>query len=120
MSKSKPTNRKTEKAVLIRDIVFVGSALKDLKALPQVVRDAFAVALTAAQHNQVPTLDFKHLHVSKGNSAIELKINGRPAYRVVYTTKAPGKVHVLYAGKKTAQGTDRQLIETVEARLKSI
>jgi len=76
-------------------------------------------ALTAVQYDQTPTLTLKHLNVS-GGSAIELIINGRPAYRLVYTTKVPGKVYILFAGKKTAQGTDRSLIETVEARLRQI
>lgn len=119
MTKNINESSKSDKPIDIRTIEFVGSTQKDLKALPTDVRDDFATSLLAVQHGLDPLLKFKHLHVSKG-SAIELIINGRPAYRVVYSTKAPGKVHVLFAGKKTAQGTDKKLMETVEARLKSI
>ena len=100
-----------------RELIYLGQTLKDHKDLPAHIRDPFAVALMAVQYDQTPTLKLKHLNVSRG-SAIELIINGRPAYRLVYSTKEPGKVHILYAGKKTAQRTDRALIETVEARLR--
>jgi phage-related protein len=103
-----------------REFVFLGSTQKDLAALPELIRDQFAVALTAVQHHQAPSMKLKHLHVSKEKVAIELIINGRPAYRLVYTTKTPGKVIVLFAGKKTAQGVDKTLMNTVEARLKEV
>lgn len=104
----------------VREFVFHGSVQGDLGDLPVSIRDRFSVALTAVQHGLEPTIAFRHLHVSKGKSAIELKINGRPAYRVVYTTKRPGKVDVVYAGKKTAQGTDTAMMDTVEKRLSNL
>lgn len=109
-----------KKSQPVREFVFHGSAQNDLSDLPESIRDRFSVALTAVQHGLEPTIAFRHLHVSKGKSAIELKINGRPAYRVVYTTKRSGKVDVVYAGKKTAQGTDTAMMETVEKRLSNL
>lgn len=120
MKKSKSESGKSNKPYEPREVVFVGPVKKELLVFPEHIRDAFLNALTAVQHDQAPTLEIEHLHLPKKRSAIELKINGRPAYRVVYNTKVPGKVLVLYAGKKTAQFTDRQLISTVNARLKSV
>ncbi|HDS0943446.1 MULTISPECIES: type II toxin-antitoxin system RelE/ParE family toxin [Stenotrophomonas] len=119
MKSHKSTDSEAQQQKRPREVIFLGQTLKDYKDLPAHIHDPFGFALTAVQYDQTPTLRLKHLNVSRG-SAIELIINGRPAYRLVYTTKEPGKVHILYAGKKTAQGTDRALIDTVEARLKQI
>lgn len=120
MKKKSKNDSKNESPKIPREFVFLGSTQKDLAALPEHIRDQFAVALTAVQHDQAPTMKLKHLNVSKDNVAVELIINGRPAYRLVYTTKKPGKVIVLFAGKKTAQGVDKTLMKTVEARLKEV
>ncbi len=114
------TESNSEPKLQPREFVFHGSAKKDLKDFPQEIMDEFATALTAVQHDQVPTMQFKHLNVSGGKSAIELARNGRPAFRVVYTTKKPGQVDVLYAGKKTTQGPCNKLMNAVEKRLKAI
>ena len=42
--------------------------------------------------NSAPTIPITRL----GDGVIELKINGSPAYRCVYTLKQPGKVIVLH------------------------
>ncbi len=120
MNKKTDTDSNAKAVVVPREFSFVGSAQKDLKAFPKPIMEEFNVALTAVQYDKPPTMPVKHLHLSKGKSAIELIRNGRPAYRVVYSTKKPGQVYVLYAGKKTTQGTDRSLIEVVEERLKAI
>lgn len=103
-----------------RIVKFSGSTLKDLKALPQDKQDQIANALIAVQYDAQPDLAVSHLSLQGSLSAIELKIQGSPAYRCVYNTKDPGVIHVLYVGKKTANGTDRKLIETVTSRLKAI
>ncbi|CAD7713467.1 hypothetical protein LMG31886_06180 [Xanthomonas hydrangeae] len=51
---------------------------------------------------------------------IELKINGRPAYRCMYAIAKNGDVVVLHATSKTAQGQDKQLVKTTAERFKRL
>lgn len=97
----------------------IGKAvLKELEALPEWVRDQFLVALENISWGLPPGLTVASLSAA-GRGVMELKINGRPAYRLVYTLKVPGKVVVLAARPKTCNGPDRQLIEVAASRLKS-
>ncbi|MDX5515826.1 type II toxin-antitoxin system RelE/ParE family toxin [Stenotrophomonas sp. RG-453] len=110
--------------VQTRELHFVGGARKELEELyssvPRSKAKQIATCISFLTDGQAPSLDIRHLHVSKGYSAMEIRLKGSPALRVVYTMKQAGKMIILYAGKKTAEGTDRALISTVEARLKMI
>lgn len=103
-----------------REIKFEGSTLKDLMALPQGPQDQIANSVTAIQHGRNADLAISHLSLPGNLSAMELKIQGSPAYRCVINIKDAGILYVLYVGKKTATGTDKKLIETVITRLKAV
>ena len=103
-----------------REIKFEGSSLKDLKALPQGPQDQIANSLLAIQHGSKADLDISHLSLPGNLVAMELKIQGSPAYRCVINMKDAGFLYVLYVGKKTATGTDKKLMETVIIRLKAV
>lgn len=62
-----------------------------------------------------PTMPITHL----GDGLIELKINGSPAYRCVYTLKKPGKVLVLNTFAKTTNGPDHHNVSKAKKRLKA-
>jgi phage-related protein len=47
----------------------------------------------------------------------ELRINGRPAYRLAYVIDGP-HLTILHAFKKTANGRDKENLETVRSRFK--
>jgi phage-related protein len=79
----------------------------------------FMVELDAIANGRETSLEIEHL-TSVGKGVIELKINGRPAYRCVYTTKIPGKVVVLHAFKKTKNGPDGHNLDVVRQRLKGL
>lgn len=51
---------------------------------------------------------------------MELKINGRPAYRCMYVVRKNGDVVVLHATAKTSQGQSKQLVRTTSLRLKRL
>jgi phage-related protein len=57
---------------------------------------------------------------SVGSGVIELKINGRPAFRCVYIAKYMDTVFVLHSFTKTTNGVDRQAIKVAEQRLKEL
>lgn len=102
------------------DVVMERAVEREFQSLPESVRDQFSNSIHAVASGCTPFLRINHLQLKKGLIAIELKINGSPGYRCVYTTKIEGKIHVVYAREKTANGTDKQLIETVTKRLKKL
>lgn len=52
-----------------------------------------------------------------GPKVREIKINGQPAFRLVYVIKGPHLV-ILHAFKKTATGRDTKNMETAKSRYK--
>lgn len=91
---------------------------KELEALPPSIRGQFLVAIERLQNGFDPGLPISYLtSVDKG--VAELKINGRPAHRLVYTTKFAGKLVILAARPKTCQGQDQSLVDVARKRLKA-
>ena len=92
---------------------------KELKSLPVDKALAFLHNLKLVAAGIEPELKVEHLKaVAPG--VIELKINGSPAYRCVYTTKSPGKVIVLRVFKKTTNGPARKDLDVIKQRLKNL
>lgn len=92
-------------------------AEKEYGSLPEPIRDQFSVALENISWGLEPGMTVSHL-AAVGKGVAELKKNGSPAFRVVYTTKFKDKLVVLLARPKTAQGQDKKLIEAAASRLK--
>ncbi|HBW1268345.1 TPA: type II toxin-antitoxin system RelE/ParE family toxin [Klebsiella pneumoniae] len=85
---------------------------KELKSLPIDKALAFLHNLKLVAAGIEPELKVEHLKVV-APGVIELKINGSPAYRCVYTIKSPGKVIVLRVFKKTTkEGANKQVISS--------
>lgn len=106
-----------------KEIVWVGSARKDIQGFPQEVRSVFGVALYWAQQG------FKHpqakpLKGFKGTGVVEIVEDfDSDTYRCVYTVKFDDKVYVLHAfQKKSKKGiaTPRADIDLINARLKAV
>ncbi len=95
-----------------------GQAEKELRDLPDLRKDTFQLDLDLLCAGEQPVSPLKHLD-ALGPGVYQLMINGRPAYRCVVYLKVPGEVLVVYAGKKTTNGVDRQLQSTVAERLKA-
>ena len=104
----------------VRVIEFVNNqAKKNMCELPEWVSTQFMVELDSVAHGNRPSLEIDHL-TSVGKGAIEIKINGRPAYRCVYTNKLDGKLVILHAFKKTTNGPDTHNCEVARQRLKEL
>jgi phage-related protein len=95
------------------------AAEKEYKDLPAEIQDEFGKDLRKIQFGQTPILPINYLD-SVGQGVIELKKNGRPAYRCVYVTKYLDTVFVLHAFTKTTNGVDRQAMKVAEQRLKDL
>jgi len=66
--------------------------------------------------NLDPTISIDHL----GDGVIELRINGSPAFRCVYTMKVPAKVIVLHTFAKTTEGSDLKNVRLAKKRAKQL
>jgi len=99
---------------------FVNEAAKrEYMDLPAGIQDTFGKDLRLIQFMEEPLSPINYL---KGIDVgvIELKINGRPAYRCVYVTKYMSTVFVLHSFVKTTNGVDRPAMKLAEARLKEL
>lgn len=90
-----------------------------LRETPENHRESFLASLAFQCDGFDPLLTITHL-TDVGSGVIELKRNGRPAYRCIYYTKLPGHVVVLHVTEKTTNGSDAQLKRTAKKRLKDV
>lgn len=114
---SQNDDRKTRTRFTVKEIVFCPRSEKELKALPENCEIAFRHNLSMVAHGMVPTLDIDHLD-GAGTGIIELKIDGKLAFRCVYYNKLPGEVVVLLAAPKKTNGPDPKIMKLAKNRLK--
>ena len=88
--------------------------------LPKDVAEDFAKALDDILTGRAPALPTESLQHTVGKGAIELKINGSPAYRLVYVSKYNDTLYILHTFKKTTNGVDRPAMKLAEKRYKEI
>lgn len=115
-TQSTDSNSRTRRT---RTVHFSPAVRREVADLPEVIRDQFLASLELVSHGSDPFLEVRALQGKEAKGILELKINGRPAYRLMYTLMFSGFVVVLAARIKTKNGTDQQLIEVAASRLKS-
>lgn len=93
------------------------AASREYKDLPEWVQDEFGKDLRRIQYGGEPELAIKHLSETVGTGAVELIINGSPAYRCVYIVKYMDVVFVLHSFVKTTNSTDQKAMKVAEQRL---
>ncbi len=109
--------------VAIKPLRWVGSAKKDLNAMPDDVKDAFGYALHLAQgggkHSQA-----KPLKGFGGAGVLEVVEDYRgDTYRAVYTVRYAQAVYVVHCFQKKATSgiaTPKPDIDLIERRLKAV
>ena len=118
MERSSNTMRNKDETIIRTVEFFSKAAEKDFyKVPPREVIITFITQLeTKLAVNQDPTILFTNL----GDGLIELKVNGSPAYRCVYTMKKPGKVVVLHTFAKTTNGPDVKNVQLAKKRAKKL
>lgn len=103
-----------------KPIIWVGRSLKELRSMPDEVKDEIGYALDQIQKGETPGVASR----MKGDlsDVMELRIDeGGDTYRAMYTVKLSGVVYVLDAFKKKAKrgrATPRADLERVRERLK--
>jgi phage-related protein len=104
-----------------KNLVWVASTLKDMKALPRSVQRVFGYALHVAQIGERPP-EAKSLKGFGGMGVLELVEDHRgDTYRAVYTVRFATKVYVLHVfQKKSKRGiaTPKKDMDLIQERLK--
>jgi phage-related protein len=107
---------------LVKEVVWVGSTRKDLKAFPRPVQRAVGLALFAAQMGDTPP-NAKPLKGFSGAGVLELVEDHRnDTYRAVYTVRLANRVYVLHVfQKKSKRGiaTSQRDIELIRIRFRT-
>ncbi|MFT4574479.1 type II toxin-antitoxin system RelE/ParE family toxin [Marinomonas primoryensis] len=96
------------------------AARKEFKKLPRDIQVQFATSINAVTQGEDPLTDFEHIGKSVGKGAIELKINGSPAFRSIYCAKYNNTVYILHSFSKTTNGVDKKAMKTAKERYKLI
>jgi phage-related protein len=102
-------------------LYWIGSSRKDIREMPEEVRDTFGFALFLAQQGQKHE-QAKPLRGFGSAGVLEVVENDRDGtYRAVYTVRFANAVYVLHCfQKKSTSGiaTPQQDIDLIKARLK--
>lgn len=102
-------------------VLWIGSSLKDLQALPEPVQDRIGYALYIAQGGDKHH-DAKSLKGFGDASVQEIVADyDRDSYRAVYTVRFTERIYVLHVFKKKSKSgiaTPKSDIELIERRLK--
>lgn len=106
---------------LIKDVLWIGSSRKDLKAFPDEVQDAIGYALYKAQKG-LKAPEAKVLSGFDGAGVLEIVDDFQgDTYRAVYTVKFSHLVYVLHAfQKKSKKGsaTPNREMQLIKKRLR--
>ena len=104
-----------------KELVWVASSLKDLRAFPEEVRQVMGFALYIAQCGG-KHVSAKPLRGYGGSGVLEVVDDYRgDTYRTIYTVRFSDAVYVLHAFQKKAKrgaATPRHDIDLINARLK--
>ena len=101
------------------DVVFVGTALKDLKAFPIDARRAAGFQLDLLQQGDEP-FDWRPMK-TLGRGVNEIRITeDSGAFRVFYVVNRPEAIYVLHVMHKTTRQTETRDIELARARYQEI
>ena len=103
----------------MKEIMWVGSSLQDLRDFPEVPRKRAGFQLELLQEGEEPD-DFKPMKsVGKGVQEIRIACDDG-AFRVFYVVKRSDAIYVLHAFRKTTQKTEKRDIDLAKTRLKSL
>jgi phage-related protein len=99
-----------------RPLIWLGSALTDLRAFPDAARRRAGHELDLLQQGMEPT-DWKPM-ATVGDGVYELRIRAEGAFRVFYVAKRAEGIVVLHAFQKKAARTSRLDLDLATQRLR--
>lgn len=102
-----------------KDVVFVASSLKDLRAFPLDARRAVGFQLDILQQGEEP-FDWRPMK-TVGQGVNETRVTeASGVFRVFYVVNRPEAIYVLHAIQKTTRKTETRDIELARVRLQEI
>lgn len=103
----------------MKEIMWVGSSLQDLRDFPEVPRKRAGFQLELLQEGEESD-DFKPMKsVGKGVQEIRIACDDG-AFRVFYVVNRPEAIYVLHAFRKTTQKTEKRDLDLGRTRYKSL
>ena len=103
----------------MKEIMWVGSSLQDLRDFPEVPRKRAGFQLELLQEGEEPD-DFKPMKsVGKGVQEIRIACDDG-VFRVFYVVNRPEAIYVLHAFRKTTQKTEKRDLDLGRTRYKSL
>ncbi|KIP99959.1 hypothetical protein RU07_17885 [Agrobacterium tumefaciens] len=103
----------------MKDLVFLGDSLEQLRDFPEQARKEAGVQLHKVQQGIEPS-DWKPM-TSVGQGVREIRIRDEAgAFRVLYVTKIEDAVYVLHIFQKKTQQTAKRDLDLAAARLRQI
>ncbi len=101
-----------------KPLLWLGSALDDLREFPARVRRLAGYQLGLVQHG-LPPDDWKPL-TTVGSGVLEIRIHTHQEHRVLYLARFPEAVYVLHAFEKRQQRTSRDDLDIARKRLSEL
>jgi len=98
-----------------KPLLWVGSALEDLRAFPDAARREAGYELHRVQRGLEPS-DWRPM-ASVGPGVAEIRVHAGSAHRVFYVARFPEGIYVLHAFDKRGQKTSARDIAIGRARL---
>jgi len=89
------------------------------KDLTKNSQESFVKSLQDVMDGRPPSLPFKYIK-AVGKGAIELIINGSPAFRVIYVAKHNNTLYILHSFSKTTSGVDLPAMKLAKKRYQEI
>jgi phage-related protein len=102
----------------MKPLIWLGSALDDIRQFPEEARQDAGFELHQIQHGHEPS-DWKPLH-AVGAGVKEVRIHSHNEYRVMYVAKFAEAVYVLHVFVKKTQQTSKSDIALASARYKQL
>lgn len=116
---SHPKESKNPATTSRKPLRFVGSSLKDLRAMPPSVQDAAGRLLLDVQHGETPASTEAINRV--GEAVVELKVDDRSGwFRFFYVAKFEEAVYLLHSFQKTTNAIAQQDIDTARRRYAAV
>jgi phage-related protein len=105
--------------VLLKPVVFLGTALDDLRAFPVAARQKAGFQLDQVQQGKEPD-DWKPMSTI-GTGVREIRVRDMDgAFRVIYVAKFEDTIYVLHCFQKKSQKTGKEDIDLATRRFKDL
>jgi len=104
--------------VIAKNLVWVGSARADIRALPDDARRLLGFELREVQLGGMPQ-DWKPMS-TVGTGVVEMRVRAGGAFRLIYIAKFVEAIYVLHVFEKKSQKTSPLDLAVARARLAAV